>query len=234
MNATEDAIYGVRHLGREAMNTYMANLPVLMGVATAIFAIPAIVNHLALPPLLVFPIAYPVQSAAMTVYVGMISMYLYAARRGESWSLASLVAEIRPRLTVLGLVGVVIGVATVAGILCLILPALVVLTMWFLVPPFVAIDGLGVAASLRASWRLVRLKVGAVFFISLATSVFTYAIWLLVVPAAAGNGQLARMVGSEVSYLISAPIAAVVISGVYWRLEQIAMETGEVFDGARF
>lgn len=233
MSATRQICHGFRGLAREAGGVYAANLPVLLGVALPIFAIPAVVNHLALPPLLVFPIAYPIQSAVATLYVGVVSLRLSAEERGESRSLTQLVAEIRPRLASLCITGAVVGAATVVGILCLILPALVVLTMWFVVAPLIALDHLGVAASLRASWRLVRPRVGTVFLISLSTAVFTYGVWLFVVPAAAGDGRLVRMVGSEISFLISAPIAAVVIFGVCQRLKAIAVEMDEAYGVAR-
>ena len=232
MSATRQICHGFRGFAREAGGVYAANLPVLLGVALPLFAIPAVVNHLALPPLLVFPIAYPIQSAVATLYVGVVSLHLSAEERGESRALTQLVAEIRPCLVSLCITGAVVGAATVVGILCLILPALVVLTMWFVVAPLIALDHLGVAASLRASWRLVRPRVGTVFLVSLTTAVFTYGVWLFVVPAA-GDGRLVRMVGSEISFLISAPIAAVVIFGVCRRLKAIAVEMDEAYGVAR-
>ena len=46
---------------------------------------------------------------------------------------------------------------------------------------------------------------------------FFYGVWWLLVPAAASIGRLAGMVGSELRYVMGAPVASVIIVCFYER-----------------
>lgn len=204
----------------EAATVYRANLSTLLISAGVVFLVPAIFNHLPLPPLIVFPVAYPIQNATMTLYAGIVALRLTAIDEGRDPQTGMSFQAVGPWAGKLCLAGFLVGVATVVGIFCFVFPGFLLMTMWFAVPPLIALDKLDIVRSLQSSWRLVRPRAGTVFLLCIATNLFFYGVWWLLVPAATNIGRLAGMVGSELGYVIGAPIVGVIIVCVYERLRR--------------
>ena len=216
-----------KSVGREVAAIYVADLRVILPLAAGIFLLPAIFNHLPLPPLLVFPLAYPIQTSAFMVYAGIVAQRRSTESGGDEVVRAPGISNaIAPRIAPLVLAGIIVGLGTVAGLLCFVLPGVFLATMWFVVAPVIAVEDQGWKGGLRSSWRLIRPRFGRVLIIAVAANILTYGIWWLVVPSASELGRLGGMVGSELTYVLVSPVVAVIIWCVYARLRGITTAPG--------
>jgi MFS family permease len=150
-------------------------------------------------------------------------------RRDEE--LSSLFAGVGPVFWQLLAVAILAGIGIAIGLVLLIIPGLILITLWAVAVPVVVLEKPGVFASFGRSRELVRGHGWPVF----GTLVVT---WLITIGVAIVGGIIvtlldgADIVQAIVNWLLSAlllPITALVISVLYFRLRAVH---GEVRTGA--
>ena len=184
---------------RRVFDIYVEQAAVLMPAAAVVFAFTGILGGvlIAASPTLAF-LAVAIDLVAVTLFTGMVVQLVADVQDGRRDATPrQLLGAAAPVLGQLILVGVVVAVGIMAGFILLILPGLILITVWSVAAPVVVLEHPGVFAALRRSRLLVRGNGWRVFAVILA---------LVVLVGAAGNLIDRVIAGSVVDFV-----------DVYWR-----------------
>ena len=152
-------------------------------------------------------------------------------------SIGETIAAARPYLWSVAGASILAGIAIGIGLILVIVPGLILATIWAVIVPVIVIERTGALASFGRSRELVRGRAWHVF----ATLVLVYII-LIVVDIVLGAifSFLPHVLGSGLSQVISgtivAPFLAIVVTLVYYRLvgsSQTPPVSGENYGGDR-
>jgi hypothetical protein len=130
-----------------------------------------------------------------------------------------------PKINVLSATGILASIGIGLGLVALIVPGLILLTLWSMVVPAVMLENTGVFRGFGRSMELVRGNGWNVFFVIVVTVVAVIATSLIVglVFQALDPEWVESLVVNIVSNTIVAPFAAVAWTVMYFRLR--ALET---------
>lgn len=150
---------------------------------------------------------------------GAVVLAVEDARDGTmDTSVADLLRRVRPSLGRLLVAGLVVGVSAAVGFV-LILPGLLVLTVWALVAPAIVLEGCGVREALRRSWALVRGHVLVVLSIVVVTTLLGFVASSVLRSLVSFLPQFAEiLVGSTLSAAIVAPFSAIALTVMFFAL----------------
>ena len=134
-------------------------------------------------------------------------------------SISDTLGRVRPKLNTLTLAGLLAALGITAGLLLLIVPGLILLTIWLLIVPAIMLEGHGVFSSFGRSRELVRGHGWNVF----GVIVLTVAILIVVnigfgiVDAAIDNGLVGVLIDIA-SQTLTAPFLALAWTLTYYEL----------------
>jgi hypothetical protein len=209
----------------DVLSAYISGAAVLLPLSFCLFLVPAIVNHLPITPLAVFPIAFPVMAIATALFQGMIVLYLRAAlsQNQTDAPIRKVMHSIRPMTFQLIAAGLLSGAAVVIGILLFVVPGLILLTIWAVVAPVIADERTGVFAAFGRSRYLVRHNAWRVFSVILVTGLVTYVAWFIFNGVASGlaGGSVIRIAFTAVTFTFTAPVGALAAGIMYFRLHAL-------------
>jgi hypothetical protein len=207
---------------RSVFHIYVEQAPVLMPAAAAVFVVTGIVAAalLAASPALAL-VGAVVGLVATMVFTGMVVELVSDLQDGRrDASAGQLLRAVRPVIGQLIIVGIVAGVGIVVGFVLLIVPGLILITVWSVVAPVVVLErppGLG---ALRRSRELVRGSGWQVFLVILVLDI-------LVVGASSGVQIGANSAGSGVGIVVrvvigvlTAPLSALAAAVLYFALRR--------------
>ena len=145
-------------------------------------------------------------------------------RRDEE--LSSLFAGVGPVFWQLLAVAILAGIGIAIGLVLLIIPGLILITIWSVVVPVVVLEKPGVFAAFGRSRELVRSHGWPVFGTLVVTWLITIGVAIVggIIVAALGGADIIQAI---VNWLLSAallPITALVISVLYFRLKAAKSE----------
>ena len=145
-------------------------------------------------------------------------------RRDEE--LSSLFAGVGPVFWQLLAVAILAGIGIAIGLVLLIIPGLILITIWSVVVPVVVLEKPGVFAAFGRSRELVRGHGWPVFGTLVVTWLITIGVAIVggIIVAALGGADIIQAI---VNWLLSAallPITALVISVLYFRLKAAKSE----------
>jgi len=165
-----DEIHGrprVREIMRAALRTYRERFWRVAGTAFAVFGVVAVVDAVATVLVIDDHVPRPIGAAltslaagvfamvGVVIYAGILDKVVGAHLHGhpdlsmrEIWSALSL-----RRLVA---ADVALALATLAGLALLVIPGVLIFTMWSLVGPVITIEDRPLSSALGRSWRLVR------------------------------------------------------------------------------
>ncbi len=208
----------------EVFAIYRARAGVLLPLAFWLYLVVSIVAGLIGSKLVLEPIELVVATIAGTLYQGMVVTVVrdVKASVGEG-SVARLMKLAMPVIMPLIGVGLLSGLAIGIGFILLIIPGLVLLTIWAVVAPVVVIERSGVMPAFGRSRELVRGSGFQVFRVIAVAFIITFVVGIILatVATAIANGPLIRIVFSAIASTFTAPIQALVASVLYFRLRTI-------------
>ena len=207
----------------QVFSIYGAQAGVLLPLAFAIFLIVGVVSGLLLGAggwLLVLVVVL-VGVIANTLYQGMVVTLVSDVQDGQrDYSVGELANSAMPVVLPLIGAGILAGIGIAIGFVLLIIPGLILMTLWAVIAPVIVIERSGVFAAFGRSYELVRGNGWRVFGTILS-------VFLIVAVARAVLGAIAtgisdtvamRVIFDVVASTLTAPIAALVAAVLYFAL----------------
>jgi ABC-type multidrug transport system fused ATPase/permease subunit len=205
----------------QIFSTYGAQAGVLLPVAFGLFVVVAIVNAIIVGSFILFPLGLAVSVVAGTLYQGVVVGLVKDVQDGRRDStVGDLIDATWP--VVLPLIGVAIlaGIAIAIGFFLLVVPGLILLTIWAVIAPVIVVEHSGVMDSFGRSRELVRgngWQVFGVIFVVFLISAVVGAI-LGAVGTGISDSVGMRILFNLIASTLTAPIAALAAATIYFRL----------------
>jgi len=208
----------------QAFSTYTSQAGVLLPVAFCLFLVVAVINGILAGSLVLFPLAMAVSVVAGTLYQGMVVGLVSDVQDGKrDSSVDDLVRATGPVILPLIGAGILAGIGIGIGFLLLVVPGLILLTIWAVIAPVIVVERSGVIDAFGRSRALVRGNGWQVFGVILV--VFLIAAVVQGILGAIGMGiedsVAVRIVFNVIASTITAPIVALVAAVIYFRLREI-------------
>ncbi len=211
---------------RRVFDIYVEQYPVLLPASAVVFVITGIVSALlvaAAPGLAL--IALLLSLIAGTLFTGMVVELVSDIQDGRrDHSAGELLRAVTPVLGQLILVGIVAGVGIVIGLVLIIVPGLILITIWSVAAPVVVLERPGVFAALARSRELVRGNgwqvFGVIFVLFFLVLIVSAGIEIGADSAGTGAGIVARVIVG----ILTAPISALAAAVLYFDLRAISRE----------
>ncbi|MCW3067389.1 MAG: hypothetical protein JWL67_14 [Solirubrobacterales bacterium] len=205
---------------RRVFNIYVDQAPVLMPAAAVVFVLTGIVSALlvaAAPALALVSLVIIV--VALTLFTGMVVELVADVQDGRrDASVGQLLSAVMPVVWRLLLVGVVAGIGIVIGFVFLIVPGLILLTLWSVAAPVVVLErppGLRALARSRElvsghGWQVF----GVLFLLVIVVRIVSGAIEL----AAESAGTAPGVIATVILGVLTAPLSALAAAVLYFEL----------------
>jgi hypothetical protein len=199
---------------------YADQASVLLPAAAAVFIVIGVISALliVIAPILAL-LAFVVILVGTTLYTGMVVELVADVQDGRrDATVSQLLNAATPVIGQLILVGIVTGIGIAIGFVLIIVPGLILITIWSVVAPVVVLERPGGLAPLGRSRELVRGNGWQVFGV-IAVLVIGVGIVSAIVEAAADSGGTG--VGIVVRVIIeifTAPLSALAASVLYFEL----------------
>jgi hypothetical protein len=207
---------------RRVFNIYVDQAPVLMPAAAVVFVFTGIIAGLlvvASPGLAL--LAFAIIIVASNVFTGMVVELVADVQDGRRDATAGqLLRAVSPVLGQLILVGIVVAIGVLVGLILIIVPGLILLTIWSLAAPVVVLERPGVFAALTRSRELVRGNGWQVFGVIAILEILIGAVGFVIEAAAASAGSGAGLVARVVVGVLTAPLTALAASVMYFDLRR--------------
>lgn len=205
---------------RKVFRIYVEQAPVLMPAAAVVFVITGIVTELlaAASPGLGL-LALVIDLVAGTLFTGMVVELVSDVEDGRRDSSAvQLLRAVTPVFGELILVGIVTGVAEAIGFVLIIVPGLILITIWAVVAPVVVIERPGGLGALSRSRELVRGNGWQVFGVILVLVIGVVVGSGLLSLAGEAAGTAVGLVVRVIVGVLAAPLSALAAAVLYFDL----------------
>jgi TRAP-type C4-dicarboxylate transport system permease large subunit len=205
----------------QAFSTYASQAGVLLPLAFCLYLIVGVVSGILAHSLILLPIAFAVSVVAATLYQGMVVGLVNDVQDGRrDSSVEDLVKATGPVILPLIGAGILAGIAIGIGFVLLIVPGLILLTIWSVIAPVIVVERTGVIEAFGRSRELVRGNGWQVFGVILVVFVIVIIVQTILGAIAVGidDSALLRILFNILSSTITAPIVALVAAVLYFRL----------------
>ncbi len=212
----------------QAFSTYGSQAGVLLPVAFCLFLAVAVVNWAVAGTLLLFPVGFAVSVVAGTLYQGMVVGLVSDVQDGRrDSSVGDLMRAAAPVVLPLIGAGLLAGLAIGIGLLLLLVPGLILLTIWAVIAPAIVVERTGVIEAFGRSRALVRGNGWQVFGVIFTVFVITAIVGVVlgVIGVAISDTAATRILFNVISSTLTAPIGALVAAVIYFRLREIEQGT---------
>jgi hypothetical protein len=208
---------------RRTFQIYVDQAPVLMPAAAVVFAISGVLRvalSAASPGLGL--IGWIVSILATTLFTGMVTELVADVQDGRrDASVGQLLSAVTPVLGQLVLVGIVEGFGILIGFILIIVPGLILLTIWAVAAPVVVLERPGGLRALARSRELVRGNGWSVFAVILLlvilVAIAAAAIELGAVAVSTGLG----LVVTVVIGILATPLSSLAAAVLYFDLRRV-------------
>jgi hypothetical protein len=207
---------------RRTFQIYVDQAPVLMPAAAVVFVISAVFGVLlvAASPGLAF-IALIVSLVATTLFTGMVVELVSDIQDGRRDANAGqLLRTVTPVLGQLILVGVVAGIGILIGFILIVIPGLILATLWSVAAPVVVLERPGGLRALGRSRALVRGNGWNVFAVILLLVILVGIVGAGIEVAGDAAGTGVGLVVRVVVGILTAPISALAAAVLYFDLRK--------------
>ncbi|HYH53064.1 MAG TPA: hypothetical protein VD761_02955 [Solirubrobacterales bacterium] len=208
----------------EAFRLYREQAGVLLPVAFWLFLAVAIVEELTFAALGLYVLASVLSLAVITLYQGMVVRLVSDVRDGRRDSgVGDLIRSVVPVLWPLIGAGILSAFGVAGGFLLLVVPGLYLLTIWAVIAPVIVVERRRVFDAFGRSRQLVRGNGWPVLWTVLVSFLIAMVVTaaFLAIIASLSDEVLLRIVVGALGSMITAPVAALVASVLYFRLLEI-------------
>ena len=217
---------------RRVLDIYVDQAPVLMPAAAVVFVVTGIVSEvlIAAAPSLGL-VSLILSLVATTLFTGMIVELVADVQDGRrDASVRGLLQAATPVLGELLLVAIVAGAGVVLGFVLLIVPGLVLITIWSVAAPVVVLERPGGLRALGRSRSLVRGNGWPVFVVILVLGILVVVLGAAIELAAESAGSGLGVVARVLIGVLTAPLSALAAAVLYFELRGASV--GEAAGGA--
>ncbi len=205
---------------RRTFQIYVDQAPVLMPAAAVVFVISSVFGVLliAASPGLAF-IALIVSLVATTLFTGMVVELVSDVQDGRrDASAGQLLRAVTPVLGKLILVGIVAGIGIAIGFVLIIVPGLILATIWSVAAPVVVLERPAGLRALGRSRELVRGNAWNVFAVILLLVILVGLVAALIDAGGDAAGTAVGLVVRVIVGILTAPISALAAAVLYFDL----------------
>jgi hypothetical protein len=211
----------------QVFSTYGAQAGVLLPLAFGLFLIVAVIDGLLNGSLVLFPISFAISIIASTLYQGMVVELVSDVQDGRrDMTVGDLASAIGPLILPLIGAGILAGIAIGIGLFLLVVPGLILLTIWAVIAPVIVVEHSGVIGAFGRSRELVRGNgwqvFGVIVCVFLIVAIFSGILSAIAVGISNSVGM--RILFSVVASTLTAPIGALAASIIYFRLMALRNE----------
>jgi hypothetical protein len=213
---------------RRVLNIYVDQASVLMPAAAVVFVFTGIIAALlvvASPALAL--VALLIDLVAGTLFTGMVVELVADVQDGRrDSSPGQLLRAVTPVLGQLILVGIIAAIGIVIGFILIIIPGLILITIWSVAAPVVVLENPGAFAALSRSRELVRGNGWQVFGVILVLYIVVGVVSFIIEAAADSAGSGAGIVVRVIIGVLTAPLASLAAAVLYFELGGAAPSSG--------
>ncbi len=205
---------------RRTFQIYVDQAPVLMPAAAVVFVISSVFGVLliAASPGLAF-IALIVSLVATTLFTGMVVELVSDVQDGKrDASAGQLLRAVTPVLGKLILVGIVAGIGILIGFILIVIPGLILATLWSVAAPVVVLERPAGLRALGRSRELVRGNGWSVFAVILLLVILVGLLASGIEVAGDAAGTAVGLVVRVIVGILTAPISALAAAVLYFDL----------------
>jgi hypothetical protein len=206
----------------EAFNTYGKYFGPLIGGAVILIGIAGLINGLlrTTDSIILELIGSIVTLVATVLYTGYVVKLVQDVRDGRlDQDMSELFSAAAPYIGTLILNGIVYGIAVFFGFIALIVPGLILITIWAVVAPAIVVENQGVIDAFGRSRELVRGNGWHVFYAIVLAFLILVAVYIVVGALGVGIGDdVGGVIGGVIANVIAAPVAALVSSILFFDL----------------
>jgi hypothetical protein len=220
MEASGNRIEPGRVIG-EAFETYQSQAGALLGGAVIVIGIAAVVNGLLAVSgsLALVLLGALIAFAASFLYTGYVVKLVQDVRDGRrDNTVGELFSAAAPYIGTLILNGILAGLAIAIGFVLIIVPGLILLTIWAVIAPSIVVEGEGVFGAFGRSRELVRGNGWPVFGAIVLAFLIVFAVSLVAGLIGAALGDAGRVILQAIANVLTAPVAALVASILFFDL----------------
>jgi len=153
------------------------------------------------------------------LYIGYVVKLVQDVRDGRrDFSVGELFSHATPYLGTLILAGILAGIAIAIGFVLIIVPGLILLTIWAVISPSIVVEGKGVFESFGRSRELVRGQGWQVFGAIVLTFLIIVVVGIVASLIGAAIGDAGLVILRALGNVITAPIWALVASILFFDL----------------
>lgn len=200
---------------------YGSQAGVLLPLAFAIYLIVAVIGALLGQSLVLYPIVIAIGALAATLYQGMVVELVGDVEGGrEGTTVSDLVDAVMPVVLPLIGAGILAGLAIGFGFLLLVVPGLILMTIWAVIAPAIVLEHCGVFEAFGRSRELVRGHGMQVFWVIVVVFLIGFAASVVLGAIAAGisDATLMRALFNLVASTLTAPLTALAAAVIYFAL----------------
>jgi Uncharacterised protein family (UPF0259) len=207
---------------RRVFDIYVEQASVLLPASAVVFVVTGILSAVlvaAAPGLVI--VALLLSLIANTLFTGMVVELVADLQDGRrDHSAGELLRSATPVLGQLILVGIVAGVGIVIGFLLIVVPGLILITIWSVAAPVVVLERPGVFAALGRSRELVRGNGWQVFGVIFVLFFLVLFVGSGIEIAADSAGAAAGLVARVIVGVLSGPFSALAAAVLYFELRR--------------
>jgi hypothetical protein len=220
MEATTRRIEPGRVIG-EAFDAYRNHAGALLGGALIVIGIAGVIEGLlsVSGSLILGIIGALIGLAAGFLYIGYVVKLVQDVRDGRrDFSVGELFSSATPYLGRLILAGILAGIGVTIGFILIIVPGLILLTIWSVISPSIVVEDKGVFEAFGRSRELVRGNGWPVFGAIVLTFLIIVVVGIVASLIGAAIGDAGLVILRAVGNVITAPIWALVASILFFDL----------------
>jgi Uncharacterised protein family (UPF0259) len=220
MEASTRSIDPGRVIG-EAFQTYRDHAAALLGGALIVIGIAAVINGLfaTTDSLVLIAVGAVISILAGVLYAGYVVKLVQDVRDGRrDFSVGELFSAAAPYIGTLLLNGILAGIAVTIGFILLIVPGLILITIWSVIAPSIVVEDRGVIEAFGRSRELVRGNGWNVFGVIVLAFLIVIAVSIVLGLIGAALGDAGQVILQAIGNVLTAPIAALVASILFFDL----------------
>ena len=205
----------------QIFNTYGQQAGVLLPLAFALYLVVAIITAVFAGNVLLGLIAFAVGIIAATLYQGMVVSLVRDVQDGtRDSSVSDLVDETWPVILPLIGAGILAGIGIAIGLALIIVPGLILLTIWSVIAPVIVVEHSGAIDAFGRSRALVKGNgwqvFGVIIVVFLITAIASFV--LRAIGASISDSFAMLALFSLIASTLTAPITALAASTIYFNL----------------